>query len=330
MRDRTEIKRQMKRHLQALYEQKKITGARFCISWRGEKIAESELGLADYYVDMQSVTKMFTAAAILQLCEQGALYLHDSVAKFISEFARPPFSQITVLQLLTHTSGLAAVPAAFPERSMDWEAQIGDDVRAEWIPAILKQGLFYCSGTRWEYSKAGFCILGELIQRITKQKAEKYIREQILLPCEMKESYWRAGDGGIWEVIPNTAAGLFAPIGELVQFGMMLAAGGVYKGRRVLKETSVLKLEENQLPDGMRDFCWDHDGRPVAYGAGCPILYPYGEGTIYHEGAGGTMLLINRKERLSAAWSAPFPNRDEWCDEAMIGTAIHLMGEFFS
>ena len=83
MRDRTEIKRQMKRHLQALYEQKKITGARFCISWRGEKIAESELGLADYYVDMQSVTKMFTAAAILQLCEQGALYLHDSVAKFI-------------------------------------------------------------------------------------------------------------------------------------------------------------------------------------------------------------------------------------------------------
>lgn len=328
MRDRTEIEQHMKRHLQALYEQKKITGARFCISWRGEKIAESELGLADYYVDTQSVTKMFTAAAILRLWEQGALRLHDSVAEFIPEFAHPPFSQITVLQLLTHTSGLAAVPDAFPERSMDWEAQIGDDVRDAWIPAILKQGLFYRSGAKWEYSKAGFCILGELIQRITKQKAEKYIREQILLPCDMKESRWRAG--GIWEVIPNTAAGLWAPVGELAQFGMMLAAGGVYKGRRVLREESVRKLEENQLPDGMRDFCWDHGGRPVVYGAGCPILCACGEGTIYHEGAGGAMLLINRRERLSAAWNAPFSNRNEWCDEAMTGTAIRLMGEFFS
>lgn len=327
MESRNELERQMLLHLQTLINEKKITGAEFEVSCMGERIARGKLGISDYYVDIQSITKMFTAVAILQLHEQGELRLDDFVAKFIPEFQRQSFSEITVLQLLTHTSGLAALQDAFPERNMDWEAELSSGAKGKWIPAILHQGLFYQPGTKWEYSKAGFCILGELIQRITGLAAEEYIQKHILLPCGMKESHWRMQDDGIRDIVPQTAAGLFVPIGELVQFGMMLAQGGVYEGRRILEEASIQKMEQNQLPDGMRDFCWDHAGRVVTYGAGCPIFvneepqWTVGERSIYHEGAGASMLFVNRKECLSAAWNTPFYDKNMWCDEAVKGTA---------
>ena len=65
---------------------------------------------------------------------------------------------------------------------------------------------------------------------------------------------------------------LFTPIGELAQFGQMLANGGIYNGRTLLGEESLKAMETNQLRDDMRDFCWDHGGKRVAYGAGCPDI----------------------------------------------------------
>lgn len=142
------------------------------------------MGITDSYVDIQSITKWFTAVAILQLQEGGELSLKDPVAKFIPDFAVSPFSEITVWHLLTHTSGLAALQETFPERDMDWEAGLTvENVEDTWIRAVFQKGLFFAPGSRWEYSKAGVCILGEIIQRITSRRAEEYIRENILLPC---------------------------------------------------------------------------------------------------------------------------------------------------
>lgn len=324
-----ELERQLRLHLQKQLKAGKIRGARYCVCVKGRLAASGELGMAEPLTELQSVTKLFTAVAILQLQEKGRLRLTDFVAEFLPEFSGKPFSEITVLHLLTHTSGLAALCDAFPERDTDWEAGIDrENAEGSWIPAILKKGLFFTPGSRWEYSKAGFCILGEIIRRITGQRAEDYIRERILLPCEMKKSRWQAEPGSIWNTVPQTAAGLLAPVEELVQFGVMLAEGGIYKGTRVLTEASLSALETNQLPEGMQDFCWDHGGRRVAYGAGCPVYvtgyepwWTVGEGTIYHEGAGACMLLVNRKERLAAAWSVPFADRSVWVEEAVKGTA---------
>lgn len=329
-----ELEQQLRLHLQELIELQQIQGADYCVSVERRIIAKGKMGAVPPLTEIQSITKLFTAVAILQLQEKGRLRLTDRVSDYLSEFAEEPFSGITILHLLTHTSGLAALQDAFPERELDWETDVDtSNVRASWIPAILKKGLFYEPGSKWEYSKAGFCVLGEVIQRITGRKAENHILENVMRPCEMQESHWKEAAGSIWDTIPRTTAGLVAPMEELVQFGSMLAEGGVYRSRRVLSEDSVMLLEKNLLPPGMKDFCWNHGGRSVAYGAGCPIYVPgyepwwiVGEGTIYHEGAGASMLLVNRARKLAAAWSTPFCQKDQWCEEAVKGTAGVIWG----
>jgi len=326
------VNKQLQSHFCKQIQEKKILGAAYEVSWRGSVIAQGESGTADSFVDIQSITKLFTAVAILQLREQGELSFHDPAAKFLPEFAVPEWEKITVMHLLTHTSGLVALKDAFPDRAIDWEAELSaDSTKEEWIPAIMRKGLFFAAGSKWEYSKAGFCILGEIIQRITGQRAEDYIKNHILLPCGMRRSFWKEERDDIWAVIPQTAAGLFTPMDELVQFGTMLAAGGDYQGKQILREASVRELETNQLPSGMRDYCWDHAGKYVAYGAGCPVYrseyepqWKVGENTIYHEGAGASMLVINRAKQLAAAWSTPFSDPTAWCEEAVKGTATVL------
>lgn len=326
------IDKALQTHLQILTDGKQIHGARYRVSLCCNIVADGVVGNADSLVDTQSITKLFTAVAILQLQEKGVLILEDYVAKYLPEFQKAPFAEIRIIHLLTHTSGLAALQDAFPEKDLDWEADVvRNHVEETWIPAIMGKGLFYEPGTRWEYSKAGFCILGEIIRRTTRLTAEEYIRENILIPCEMNQSYWNHQMDSMWRIVPKTAWGLLTPIDELVQFGMMLAEGGIYKGKRILSESSIEALEKNWLPTEMKDHCWDHGGKPIAYGAGCPIyIYDYeprwtvGEGTIYHEGAGASMLIINRQKRLAAAWVTPFTDSDAWCEEAVKGTASVL------
>lgn len=327
-----ELNKVLQSHLQTLTDEKRLHGARYRVALCCNIVADGVVGTTRSLVDTQSITKLFTAVAILQMQEKGLLSLQDSVAKFLPEFQNAPFSEITILHLLTHTSGLVALQDAFPKRDIDWEANVDrTNVKETWIPSILNKGLYFRPGTKWEYSKAGFCVLGEIIKRLTGQKAEEYIRNNILFPCEMTRSHWNPDMDPIWEEIPKTAWGLLAPLDELVQFGIMLAESGVYKGKRVLSEKSIEALETNYLPPDRKDYCWDHNGKPVAYGAGCPVYvtayepqWTVGERSIYHEGSGASMLLVNRKERLAAAWSTPFTDPSGWCEEAVKGTASVL------
>jgi len=131
-----------------------------------------------------------------------------------------------------------------------------------------------------------------------------------------------------WSEIPETAGGLMSTLQDLIQFGIMLSEGGVYKGKRILHEESLKLLEENQLRDGVRDFCWGHGGIEIVYGAGCAV-YDSGfdrtmcvsEKTIYHEGLGTCVLMVNRKDKLAAVWDVPFFYENEWYAEAVKGIA---------
>lgn len=368
-------------HFASLIQHKKIRSASYCIAKGGtivscNAIGDMDLGhgnrkavRTDTLFETQSITKWITAAAILILMERGALSLTDRAGYYIHEFNRHPFSQITIMHLLTHTSGLVPLDDAFPERDLDWEARVDtQDVANSWIPAVLKLGLFYEPGSRWEYSMIGFCILGEIIARITGQRAEDFIRTEILLPCHMTETHWKreitpewaqryqvrtkrhrqqyaqsqlhgakawidycAG----WKEIPETAGGLMSTLLDLVRFGILLSEGGCYGGTQLLQESSIRLFEKNQLMPGMRDFCWDHGGRRIAYGAGCVTCdcsfdqaLRVGEHTIYHEGAGACVLMVNRKKHLAAVWDTPFWNEDEWCTEAITDTANIIWNTF--
>ncbi len=361
-------------HFHKLIGQRKIRSASYCIARNGvivscHAMGDMDLGDGgkreiniDTIFEIQSITKWITAAAILILQERGGLSLQDQAGHYMYELNQPPFSEITILHLLTHTSGLVPLEGTFPDRDLDWQSYVDEsDVAGSWIPAALKLGLSHRPGSRWEYSMMGFCLLGEVIARITGERAEDFIRREILLPCGMKETHWkwetkpewaeryqirterhrqqyalaqRQGEGAWidycagWREIPETAGGLMSTLHDVIRFGNMLVEGGSSGGKQILKESSLLLFEENQLEPGVKDFCWGHGGVPFVYGAGCASYDPafekelhLGRHTMYHEGTGPCMLMVNRKEKLAAVWDAPFWSEQEWYAEPVRDTA---------
>lgn len=203
-------------HFQRLIAQKKIRSAAYCIARNGtvaachamggtdlENGVKKEAGI-DTIFEIQSITKWLTAAAVLILQERSELSLKDRAGRYVEELNKPPFSEITILHLLTHTSGLVPLEGTFPDRDLNWGVYVDQkDVAESWIPAVLKMGLAHRPGILWEYSMMGFCVLGEVIARITGERAEEFIRREILLPCGMKDTHWKR------EVTPEWAKRYF-------------------------------------------------------------------------------------------------------------------------
>lgn len=361
-------------HFQKLIRERKIRSAAYCIAKNGNIVfchamGDMDLGngttkeiQTDTIFEIQSITKWITAAAALILRERGELSFADPVGHYIKELNQPPFSEITNLHLLTHTSGLVPLEGTFSDRNLNWEAYVDEkDVAGSWIQAVLKLGLYHRPGNRWEYSMMGFCLLGEVIARITGERVEDFIRREILLPCGMRETHWKYEITPEWakryqirserhrqqyalakvqgerawidycagfREIPETAGGLMSTLQDVIRFGMMLAEGGCYGGKQILKESSIQLFEENQLEPGVRDYCWNHGGIQVVYGAGCATYdstfdktLRLGEHTVYHEGAGPCMLMVNRRERMAAVWDVPFWTEYDWYAEPIRDTA---------
>ena len=134
-----------------------------------------------------SITKTFTATAIMQLQERGKLRLDDPVEKHLPWFrirtrwpAEPP---ITIRQLLTHTSGLPG-ESAFPYWS-DHNFPTREQLRA----ALPGQELLTPPGRRYRYSNLGLAIAGEVVAAAAGMPYEEYIHSRILAPLGMKDTH---------------------------------------------------------------------------------------------------------------------------------------------
>jgi CubicO group peptidase (beta-lactamase class C family) len=134
--------------------------------------------------DIGSITKVFTAVAIMQLEERGKLNTADRISKYFSNV--PPDKQgITLHHLLTHTSGLAYddfYSIASPE-----VREILKD-RERFIQRILSFPLGFAPGTSRAYSNSGFSLLAAIVEKLSGQSYEKYLRENILKPARMSQT----------------------------------------------------------------------------------------------------------------------------------------------
>jgi D-alanyl-D-alanine carboxypeptidase len=126
-----------------------------------------------------SVTKQFTAAAILRLAERGALTLDDRIEKFVPEL-NPRGATITLRHLLSHTSGARRdwfAPAP------PWPDLTSPVTREQTIKALNDgQLLDFPPGTGWSYSNAGFMLLGYAIESVTGKSFADFIHEEFALP----------------------------------------------------------------------------------------------------------------------------------------------------
>lgn len=135
-----------------------------------------------------SVSKTFTAIAVLQLAEMGRIQLNDPYTKYFPAF---PYPDITIYHLLTHTSGLPDKEELF----LPLIEQHPDTVftNKDIIPA-LKKPLAFTPGTQWRYNNIGFALLALLVEKESGQSFAKYMREHVFLPAGMRHSYMLGDD----------------------------------------------------------------------------------------------------------------------------------------
>ena len=127
-----------------------------------------------------SVTKQFTAMAILILQSQGKLDLQDSVCAYIST-CPSAWQAITLHHLLTHTSGL---PDYYS--SPDWALYQATPIApSELIDHFIDKPLDFQPGEKWNYSNSGYEVLGTIIEQVSGTTYETFIKENILLPLNM-------------------------------------------------------------------------------------------------------------------------------------------------
>ena len=133
----------------------------------------------DTFFDMASVGKVFpTSTLILQAVGRGLLSLDDTLAKFFPEVPEDK-KNITVRQLLTHSSGL--IRSRFPKDA-------GKEGRVSVLRHILSQPLSYESGTKYAYSCDGFILLGFILERIYKMGLDEIFQKNIVSPLGLTRS----------------------------------------------------------------------------------------------------------------------------------------------
>ena len=181
---------------------------------------------ADTVFRIASMTKSFTAMAILKLRDEGKLSLDDPVSKYVPTLTDLPYPTkdspaITIRHLLSHAEG-------FPEDNPWGDRQLAQSDDA--MRNFMRSGIPFSNapGVAFEYSNYGFAILGQIVAAVARKPYADYLREEILLPLGMRDSTLEAADvpparkalayrweDNTWKDEPILAHGSFGAMGGL-------------------------------------------------------------------------------------------------------------------
>ena len=312
---------------------------------------------ADSIFHIASMTKAVTSAALMQLVEKGRVKLDDSASTYLPELARvqvlegfdesgkpklrPPKSQVTVRQLLTHTSGFAY---DFLDPRLARAVKMGavaptSGSGAEW----LKAPLMFDPGTAWEYG-IGIDWIGKLVEKVSGRSLEDYFRENIFVPLAMNDTFFnvppgkqsrvvtvhqRNADGTLSE-IPNGefkpvtffsgGGGLYSTAEDYLRFTRMLLGGGKLGNVRVLQPQTVAMMGRNQIGDFQLTELKSQIPQLIRPGAILPgSLDKFGFGSAIN-----TRPVQGGRAANSMAWDGIF-NTFYWIDPERKTTAVLMM-----
>jgi CubicO group peptidase (beta-lactamase class C family) len=245
-----------------------------------------------------SVTKSFTAMAIMQLVEQGQVELDAPIQRYLPWFRvadEAASAQITVRQLLNQTSGLSRATGNQFQLSSDMRADALEQ-QARWLSTVqLTQPV----GAGFQYSNANWWPLGMLIQTVSGQPYEAYIQQHILAPLEMRRSSTAVADAqaqGLatgyryWfgHYLPTDAAESGHYRGMLPQGGVIASAEdmahyliaqlnqGRYHGKAILSPAGMAEVQRPAVPLGSAD---------TFYAMGLDVGPINGVPTVSHDGS---------------------------------------------
>ena len=145
-----------------------------------------------------SITKTFTAVATLMLVEEGKVSLDDSISKHLPDLPAP-WQRVTIRHVLNHTSGLPN----WRDHSSKLRDVRSEHTKAEVLNLVAGLPLVFPSGVRWDYVETGFFLLGMLIEKVSGQTYEQFLRERIFAPLGMRDTRLDS----YTDIIPNRADG---------------------------------------------------------------------------------------------------------------------------
>jgi len=269
-------------------------GATVLISRGDDVLFEKAYGMANLELDVAmrpemvmeigSITKQFTAVAILMLVEEGKLALDDDITKFIPDYPTHGH-HISIHHLLTHTSGIKSY-TFMPEWQQHWRK---DYTPEELIDLFKNQPMDFAPGEEWSYNNSAYFILGHIIEKVSNMPYEEFIRTKIFEPLEMKNSYY----GSTRQIIQNRADGYQTENDEFVNAeflslthpysagSLMSTVGDLHKWNRAVQSGKVVKKESLEL--ALTDYTLNN-GEPIGYGYGWGFSKINGSPTIEHSG----------------------------------------------
>jgi CubicO group peptidase (beta-lactamase class C family) len=285
-----------------------IPGAAIAVVDKGKVIFKKAYGVANLETDtpvktnsvfeLASLTKPFTAAAVMLLVEEGKVQLDSPVSAYV-ENTPEGWRGITVRHLLTHTAG-------FPgEAPVQWEGSALMNVTArQQFDFIARAPLLFPPGERALYSDPGYVLLGRVIEKASGMPYRDFVQRRIFEPLQMTDSsvldQWRIIKNRVspyairngrllrgrrdWQIETPSNFGLFSTVEDLVKFDAAIAGSTLLKRSSLEQMWTPAKLNNGQDVLPMSAF-----GDP--YGLGWLLGELRGHRTVEHGGFSGTHML---------------------------------------
>ncbi|MBK6843965.1 MAG: beta-lactamase family protein [Gemmatimonadetes bacterium] len=279
----------------ALVKEGKAPGIAVAVSRGGRIVYAKGFGYADIenkvavtpasVFQIGSVTKQFTAAAILQLVDQGKLALTDPLTKFYPDWPGAG-STVTIAHLLNHTAGIhnyTAMPVF-----QAWKSRY---VPADSMIALFKSAPFdFEPGAKWSYSNSGYYVLGQIVEKVSGEPYDAYVEKRLAAPnalatvryCHLTplvpnraHGYASRKEGGFRNAdyqemsTPYAAGAICSTASDLVKWTMALESGKVVRPATYREMTT-----PRALTDGTK--------QPYAFGLGVSDLA--GHRIVSHNG----------------------------------------------
>ena len=345
--------------MQEMVGKKEVAGAVTVVLTKDRLLHIESTGLADVATNramtpdtlfwIASMSKPVTGAAVLMLQDEGKLQGSDPVAKYLPEFAKlkSPSGQpanLTITQLLTHTSGLGEADAAGARQAK---------TLADLVPLWLAAPMQYEPGEKWKYTQSGINAAARVVEVVSGLTFDVFLEQRLFAPLGMKDTSFyptdvqrarlatayaknkdtgalepaplREGYDGTRNRPPQGNGGLFSTPRDYARFCQMLLAGGTLEGRRYLSAAALKFLstpQTGELPTGFfQNAAGGNRGANYGWGLGTSILRTPHEGvaamlspgSFGHGGAWGTQAWMDPVKGVAyvlMVQRANFPNSD--------------------
>ena len=300
------------RYIEHQMQERRIPGLALAITRNGEILEQRGYGLACVGNDvpvtpetrfaLASITKQFTAAGIMMLVEEGRIDLDESITRYLPD-APANWAPVTTRHLLTHTSGLPPIGEGFSGAEGGIYNRIWTSAE-EAYAAARADTLHTRSGERYAYSDVAYFLLGMITQQVSGMPWRDFIRERILEPLEMTDTFvldqigvhenlacgYTLRDGTLthlhrpWQFELPSHFGLFSNVGDLAKWDAALYTD------RLLSEAS-----RREMWTPMRL----NDGSTHPYGFGWEVEERGGHTLLRHTGITGTEIVRLPDDTLS-------------------------------